>query len=111
MSKGFAPKPIAMGGSRPSGAEIRDLIQPAVRGVAVQVEQDAPQDGRGRAPKPRAVPTVQVNFRVSEDFAKLIAIELEKAGGMRRWFAQLVQQAGHEVPSVDLNPPTSRREW
>jgi hypothetical protein len=30
---------------------------------------------------------------------------------MRRWFAQLVQQAGHEVPSVDLNPPTSRREW
>jgi len=54
---------------------------------------------------------MQINFRVSAEFARLIATEAEKAGGMRRWFAGLVQQAGHEVPEIDINPPTSRREW
>ena len=113
MSRNFQAKPIV--GERPTGAEIRDLVAPAVRGVAVQAPQEArreevPDEGRGRT-RPKAVPTMQINFRVSAEFARLIATEAEKAGGMRRWFAGLVQQAGHEVPEIDINPPTSRREW
>jgi len=114
MSKAFAPKPIV--GDRPSGAEIRDLLAPGLRGVAVQAPQDTRErdDGRigeGMAPKAKPVRTMQINFRVSEDFARLIAQEAEKMGGMRRWFAHLAKQMGHEVPAIDLNPPTSRREW
>lgn len=116
MSK-FAAKPIV--GDRPSGAKIRDLVAPGLRGHAVQASQDArwqeepakPPEGNGRATKARAVPTVQCNFRVSEDFARLIAKEAEVAGGMRKWFASLAKQAGYDVPEIDLNPPSTRREW
>jgi hypothetical protein len=117
MSKAFAPKPIV--GERPSGTEIRDLVAPALRGVAVQApaqgarwQDDDRPEGEGVAPtKAKAVRTMQINFRVSEDFARLIAQEAEKMGGMRRWFAHLARQNGYEVPAIDLNPPTSRREW
>jgi hypothetical protein len=110
MSKGFQAKPIVA--SRPSGAEIRDLVTPAVQGVAVQAPQGEPrQEGGGRMSRRKAVPTVQINFRVSEGFAKLIAREAEQAGGMRKWFARIIQDAGYEVPEIDLHPPVSRREW
>ena len=115
MSKAFAPKPIV--GERPSGAEIRDLVAPGLRGVAVQAPQDdrgqddGRPEGKGMAPKAKPTRTMQINFRVSEDFARLIAMEAEKMGGMRRWFAHLAKQTGYEVPAIDLNPPTSRREW
>ena len=116
MSKPFVVKPIV--GERPSGAEIRDMVAPALRGHAVQAHQDThwedeptkPKE-RGRAARPKPVPTVQCNFRVSEDFARLIAKEAELNGGMRKWFANLAQQAGYKVPEFDLNPPTTRREW
>jgi len=116
MSKSFAAKPIV--GDRPSGAEIRDMVAPGLRGHAVQASHDArwqdepaKPEGKGRAARPRPVPTVQCNFRVSEDFARLIAKEAELNGGMRKWFARLAQQAGYDVPEIDLNPPSTRREW
>jgi hypothetical protein len=116
MSKAFAAKPIVA--DRPSGAEIRDLVAPGLRGVAVQAPQDSRWQeeptkpvAKGKAAKPKPVPTVQCNFRVSEDFARLIAREAEAKGGMRKWFAHLARQAGYEVPEIDLNPPSTRREW
>jgi hypothetical protein len=115
MSKTFTPKPIV--GERPSGAEIRNLVAPGLRGVAVQASQDGHwqddgrSEGEGVGPKAKSVRTLQINFRASEDFARLIALESEKMGGMRRWFAHIAKQAGYEVPAMDLNPPTSRREW
>ncbi len=116
MSKSFAAKPIV--GDRPSGAEIRDMVAPGLRGHAVQASQDAhwqdeaaKPEGKGRATRAKPVPTVQCNFRVSEDFARLIAREAEVKGGMRKWFAHLAQQAGYDVPEIDLNPPSTRREW
>jgi hypothetical protein len=62
--------------------------------------------GRGKAPK-----TVQVNFNASEMLARLISQEAAKVGGTRRLVARLLQQAGHEVPEADLNPPDNRRRW
>ena len=111
MSKSFAAKPIV--GDRPSGAEIRDMVAPGLRGHAVQASQDevAKSEGKGRASRVKPVPTVQCNFRVSEGFARLIAKEAEVKGGMRKWFAHLAQQAGYDVPEIDLNPPSTRREW
>ncbi len=116
MSKSFAAKPIV--GDRPSGAAIRDMVAPGLRGHAVQASQDAQwqdeatkPEGKGKAARAKPVPTVQCNFRVSENFARLIAREAEVKGGMRKWFAHLAQQAGYDVPEIDLNPPSTRREW
>lgn len=116
MNKSFAAKPIV--GDRPSGAEIRDMVAPGLRGHAVQAPQDASwhdeaakPEGKGRAVRAMPVPTVQCNFRVSEDFARLIAKEAEVTGGMRKFFAHLAQQAGYKVPDIDLNPPSTRRKW
>jgi hypothetical protein len=61
---------------------------------------------RRRAPR-----TVQVNFNASEALARLIAEEAAKVGGTRRLVARLLQQAGHDVPEADLNPPDNRRKW
>ena len=116
MSKAFAVKPIVRADRR-SGEEIADMIAPGLRGVAVQASPDAMgqgdggSQGKGGSRQSKADRTMQINFRASKDFARLISIEAEKVGGMRKWFASLAQKAGYEVPAGDLNPPSTRREW
>lgn len=55
--------------------------------------------------------TVQVNFRGSIGLAKAIAKASEPYGGMRRFIAHLMRQAGYTVPDIDVNPPTTRRKY
>ena len=61
------------------------------------------------APKPQPLKKVQINFQASEQFAELVAIEAEKAGSTRRFFARLLRDAGYDVPEADVNPPDTRR--
>ena len=57
----------------------------------------------------RAPPVVQINFKATEEFANLLATEAAKQGGLRRFLATLMSQAGYAVPDADINPPVSRR--
>lgn len=53
--------------------------------------------------KPKAsLPTVQVNFRVSEPMARLIAKEAANSS-TRAFFARLMRDAGFDVPEADIN--------
>jgi hypothetical protein len=95
---GFKPK-------RVSGAELSTQIS------SVTANLPAASAARPVGPVPRAPKKVQINFQVSEAFAELVAREAEKAGSTRRFFARLMQQAGYDVPEVDVNPPDTRRRW
>lgn len=63
------------------------------------------------AERERPPPVVQVNFKVSERLAALIAEQGEKAGSTRRFFARVLRDAGFEVPDADISPPDTRRRW
>ena len=92
---------------RVSGADLVSQISPATSGLPASVPTPAP------APvpvaKPQPLKKVQINFQASEPFAELVAIEAEKAGSTRRFFARLLRDAGYDVPEVDVNPPDTRR--
>jgi hypothetical protein len=74
-------------------------------------QQLEPQGRAGESPKPKALPTVQINFNGSEDMARLIAEEAAKAGSTRRFIARLMRDAGFNIPDADLNPLDNRRRW
>ncbi len=74
-------------------------LPPAMRTLTI-----VPDESRQRPP-----PVVQINFKASETFAELIAIEAEKAGSTRRLFARLMRDAGYEVPEADVSPLDNRR--
>jgi hypothetical protein len=89
---------------RSTGAELAQMLEPLAAAVPPAIaERPAPA-----AAQSRFEPTAQINFRVSVPMAKLIARLAAEAGGKRRLFAQLLHGAGHDVPDVDLNPPTPR---
>jgi hypothetical protein len=70
-----------------------------------------PQGRGGEGVRPRPPKTVQINFSATEDMARLVAHLAAEAGSTRRMFARLLRDAGHAVPSADLNPPDNRRRW
>lgn len=66
----------------------------------------------GQPARPRAEPTVQINFRASVPMAKLIATLAEREGGStRKLFARLLAAAGHPIPEGDLRPQTNKRRY
>ena len=58
-----------------------------------------------------APPTVLVNFKATMPFAKLIAEESAKEGGVRRMVARMMREAGYDVPEHDLKPAANRRTY
>jgi hypothetical protein len=92
---------------RVSGADLVSQISPATSGLPASVPTPAPEPAP--VPKPQPLKKVQINFQASEPFAELVAIEAEKAGSTRRFFARLLRDAGYDVPEVDVNPPDTRR--
>jgi hypothetical protein len=92
---------------RPLAEELTAALRQNVRDVPVAIPEPRREgEGRARAPK-----TVQVNFNVSEDFARLLAALAREAGSTRRLIARWAQAQGHEVPEADLNPIDNRRRW
>ncbi len=93
---------------RVSGADLAAQLSPATASLPASVPMApppvAPAPVAARPPK-----KVQINFQASEAFAELVAIEAEKVGSTRRFFARLLRQAGYEVPEADVNPPDTRR--
>jgi hypothetical protein len=92
---------------RVSGADLVSQISPATSGLPASVPTPAPVPAP--VAKPQPLKKVQINFQASEPFAELVAIEAEKAGSTRRFFARLLRDAGYDVPEVDVNPPDTRR--
>jgi hypothetical protein len=92
---------------RVSGADLVTQISPATSGLPASVPTLAPAPAP--VAKPQPLKKVQINFQASEPFAELVAVEAEKAGSTRRFFARLLRDAGYEVPEVDVNPPDTRR--
>jgi hypothetical protein len=86
-----------------------DEINAAIRGHASILPSEINSDANG--PRPKAPPTVQVNFNASEEFARLIAKLAREAGSTRRLFARWAKDQGHAVPDADLNPIDNRRRW
>jgi hypothetical protein len=94
---------------RVSGADLVSQISPATSGLPASVPTPAPAPVPVPVAKPQPLKKVQINFQASEPFAELVAIEAEKAGSTRRFFARLLRDAGYDVPEVDVNPPDTRR--
>jgi len=93
---------------RSTGAELVQMLEPLAAAMPSAVaEPTAPE----AAIRPRFEPTTQINFRVSIPMARLISRLAAEAGGKRRLFAHLLRDAGHEVPEVDLDPPTPRAAY
>ncbi len=92
---------------RPAAADAARIAQ----GVAALPLTTAPAPAPAVPPPAsrRAPPVVQINFKATEEFANLLATEAAKQGGLRRFLAGLMAQAGYAVPDADINPPVSRR--
>lgn len=88
---------------RVSGLELAAQLS----GATVNLPAQVPSQPMAFRERPPAV--VQINFKASEVFADLIAMEGEKAGSTRRFFARLMRDAGYDVPEADVNPPDNRR--
>lgn len=96
---------------KPLPEELTAALRAGVQGVPSAVVSDTqPSRGEGGG-KPKAPPTVQINFSATEGLARLIAEEAVKAGSTRRFIARLLRDAGYDVPSADLNPQDNRRRW
>jgi hypothetical protein len=100
---------------KPSGAEVARVVEQAMPQVprAVAAGTDRPVDQKGRGGQRAVAPdyeTVQVNFRCTRDFARIIAqiSDLERIS-TRQIFARWAKNAGIKVPQFDLTPPTPRR--
>lgn len=91
---------------RVSGADLAAQLSEA---TATLPTVTAPPRAALEPTRERPPPTVQVNFKVSEALADLIAREALRAGSTRRLIARLLRDAGHTVPEADLNPIDPRR--
>ncbi len=92
---------------KPMAAELTAALKAGVRDVPSAIVEEPERAGEGRGPK--APPTVQCNFNLTEELADLIAEEAIKVGGTRRFIARLMKDAGYPVPNADLNPFDNRR--
>ena len=95
----FKPKRIG-------GADLARAIAPVVSGLPPAAVAPAPPEPE---PKPQRERLEQINFRASSQMAQLVARLAVEHGSVRRLFARLLQEAGHEVPESDLAPPPGRR--
>ncbi len=92
---------------RVSGSDLAAQLADATVNLPAQVPtRPAPMPDSVRSRPP---PVVQLNFKVSEALAELIAREGERAGSTRRFIARLMRDAGFDVPDADVNPPDNRR--
>lgn len=95
----FKPKRIG-------GAELARVIAPAVANLPpAAVSQSSPE----APPVLKRERTEQINFRASREMAELVARLALEHGSVRRLFARLLRDAGHDVPEADLAPPPGRR--
>jgi hypothetical protein len=91
---------------KPMADELTAALKAGVRDIpSAIVETETAGEGK----RPKAPPTVQVNFNASEEFADLIAELAQEAGSTRRLMARLFRAAGHDVPLADLQPFDNRR--
>ena len=85
---------------RVSGADLTRSIASATAGLpaATATASEKPTEK-----------TMQINFRGSEGMARVLAELAVKHGSVRRAVAQLLRDAGHDVPDADFAPPPGRR--
>ena len=102
MSK-FTAKPI-----RPSPSALADAALSVAGQTGSLPTTVEPPAKRQRQSRP---PTVVVNFKATVEFARLIADQAERHGGLRRMLARMLADQGLPVPKYDLAPPISRRQY
>jgi hypothetical protein len=90
---------------KPTGAALQGLIGATTEDLpSAAPPPKATMLGRGRAP-----PTVQVNFRCTEEMARALGRRAIQEGSTRKVIAQMLANAGDEIPEADLNPPITPR--
>ena len=101
---------MAFNPKRTPPAELARIVE-AEAGKALPITTP-PVNPAGQPARPRAEPTVQINFRATAPMAKLIATLAEREGGStRKLFARLLADAGHAVPESDLRPQVNKRQY
>jgi hypothetical protein len=73
-----------------------------------QVKRGRPGTGLARS-GPDGQPLEQINFRCSRDMARALLQGAAEAGGMRRFVAKLMREAGYHVPKWDTRRNPTRR--
>lgn len=107
--------------TRAPAAEIAKAVQ-SVAVPAKPVEATpapiAPATPATPAPATPATPRTQgtlkmttLNFRLSDDLARIIDKEARKVGTVRAYIARLVQKEGHDVPDEDTTPNVMKRKY
>ncbi len=91
---------------RLGGAELARIIAPAVANLP---PAGVPEPSPETSPVQKRERTEQINFRASREMAELVARLAVEHGSVRRLFARLLRDAGHDVPESDLAPPPGRR--
>ena len=109
------------------GRDVRPAASPPVATPPKPTLAEAPQPEpkrmsaaqRAKIERPRveeraAEPVLQVNFKCSiQMFRELTrgVTDMGPRGSQRRFLAQLMRNAGFDVPDADINPPESRRRF
>ena len=108
----FTPRPISAS-PRPTPEQLQqasaglDLIrttptEPAVL-PAPLAPTPAPERPAARRRQRELIHTL--TFKATEPFARMIYEHSEKEGGVRRFLARTLKEAGYQVPEDDLDPP------
>ena len=94
-------------GTNPPNAELLRQIEVLSPKLPTTIPQAV------KVPSPRPVvassATEQINFRGSPELARILARLAAEQGSIRLVIATLLENAGHLVPEVDLQPPPGRR--
>jgi len=113
----FKPKRIEDPGDeppRPSSAEIAATIGPLTNRLISTAAAPRPVEAAApppAAPAPRAEPSLMMSFKASKSFAKMLAEQADKEGGLRRLIARVFHEAGWPVPDADLYNSKKRRTY
>lgn len=109
------------------GRDARPAATPSVAAPPKSAPPEAPPPApkrmsaaqRAKIERPRveeraAEPVLQVNFKCSIQMFKELTrgvADMGPRGSQRRFLAQLMRNAGFDVPDADINPPESRRRF
>ena len=109
------------------GRDVRPAATPSVTAPPMPTLSEVPQPEpkrmsaaqRAKIERPRveeraAEPVLQVNFKCSIQMFKELTrgvTDMGPRGSQRRFLAQLMRNAGFDVPDADINPPESRRRF
>ena len=110
----FKPKRIEDPGEeppRPSRAEIAATIGPLTGRLIPTTATTRSDEAPPPAPAPKAEPSLMMSFKASKTFAKMLAEQGDKEGGLRRLIARVFHEAGWPVPDVDLYNTKKRRTY